>query len=309
MEQVNQSLKAQLREQLTTLKSIKGKRDGRVSIKAAGDMINTNVTGSGYSFVGPEGMGYIPLSANHNSSILDYFPKVQVNSHSIILADEIDADGSIDFIQQGVVKPEVDSDVYVTNPQALKTAGYVKVSAEMLDDIDFMSNLIQTKLMRETKNSIALDFIQAILIATPNLLDTNLTAGTTGTLLADIIPAVTEDMQIQKGYTPNLWLLNAPNYAKLFAENKSNLVWYALNEPVIKACGEVDAANIVGLDTSMFPLYVYKDIMVEIGQEGNDFKYNMVTIRGEARVSWNIRGNCLDAIYNDSIADTLAAIA
>jgi hypothetical protein len=71
---------------------------------------------------------------------------------------------------------------------------------------------------------------------------------------------------------------------------------------------DVTAGNIVGLDPSVFPLYVYKDIGIEMGYEQDDFSKNLVTIRCEARVTWNFTGNCLSGIYNESIADTLTAI-
>ena len=271
-------------------------------------MVEANITGLGATHVAPQGMGYVPQPYAHVSSLLDYFPKVYVDSHELVFANEISPDGGVAAVSENNAKPLTDADIAASKQHAAKYAGIVTCSLEMIDDIPFMENLIRTKLMREVKNAVSTAFMTALNAATPTLADTDLTAGTTGTLLADIPPAVTEDMQIKKGYTPYLWLLDSPNYAKLFAQAKVSNLWYAMNDPIIKACAQVGDTKIVGLDPMMFPLYIYKDINVTIGRSGDDFKYNRVTIRGEARVSWNMAGNCLNAIYNDVISDTLTAI-
>lgn len=95
---------------------------------------------------------------------------------------------------------------------------------------------------------------------------------------------------------------------ELFVEAGQNYLWYAMNNPKIMNSSDIKAGNIVGVDTSVFPLYVYKDVSIEIGNENDDFSKNLVTIRCEARVAWNFTGNCLSGIYNDTISATLAAI-
>lgn len=273
-------------------------------------MVTANLTGSGVDVVTASGTGYIPFADAHNASLLDYFPIIPVSTRTAVIVNEVSPDGSVNTTSESTEKPLVDSDLDVDKAVAVKYSGIVTCSEEMIDDIPFMENLIRTKLVRELKNDIAGDFLAAILAATPTLAAGGLTAGTGSTgKISDIPPAVVQDMQTDYGYTPTLWLLNAPNYAKLFNEAKVNLLWYAMNEPRIVACDKVNVANICGLDPMMFPIYMYQDITIEVGRTGDDYKYNRVTIRGEARVSWNIAGNCLRALYNDSISSTLAAIA
>lgn len=310
MENQSPLLQAQLLEQYQTLDSIRNKATETLTLKAAGSMIASNITGSGKSYIAPEGMGYFPVKDTHNARLLDLFPKIPVSSHTVVISNETAPDGTVALVEEGNEKPLVDSDVAVTKVDMVKYAGIVTVSDEMLTDIDFMTNLIENKLAREVKYAIATAFFSAITSATPNLTSAGLTAGTGSTgKLADIPPAVYEDMVINSGYSPYLWMMNSPDYAKFFNEEKVNLLWYAMNEPIITPCKQVSAGDILGIDPMMFPLYVYKDVTIEIGRVGDDFKNNTVTVRGEARVGWDLNGNCLKAFYLDTIANTLAAIA
>ena len=310
MENQSPLLQAQLLEQYQTLDSIRNKATETLTLKAAGSMLSANVTGDGKSYINPQGMGYFPIKDTHNARLLDLFPKVPVSSHTVVISNEANADGTAGYVEEGAEKPLLDSDIAVTKVDMDKYAGIVTMSDEMLTDIDFMGNLIENKLVRELKYAIATAFLSDIATATPTLTSAGLTAGTGSTgKLADIPPAVYEDMVINSGYSPYLWMMNSPDYAKFFNEEKVNLLWYAMNEPIITPCKQVSAGDILGIDPMMFPLYVYKDVTIEIGRVGDDFKNNTVTVRGEARVGWDLNGNCLKAFYLDTIANTLAAIA
>ena len=103
-------------------------------------------------------------------------------------------------------------------------------------------------------------------------------------------------------------MFSQPDYAKAYIETNNNSTFFDQKEVNILANARVGSANILGLDTSMFPIYVYKDLDIQIGYENDDFTKNLVTIRGESRLAHSFVGNCLDAIYYDTIAATLAAI-
>lgn len=291
---------------------LKGLNIGKtISLKAAGTMLeSTNVTGSGVTHVNPQLLDYIPYKEEYHTHVLDLFPKVPVSSDTIVIVNEVSPDGTVSAATaEGDAKNLVDKDDAAQVKQMQKFTAYVKISREMVADIPFMERQIRTMLMRRVKNVIALKFLQGIAGASSTYTSANLTGGTTGTLIKDCLPAIYADMQILSGYDMNLWLFDQPEYAKLFNEAGQNYLWYGLNNPVIKVCNAVDAGDIVAVDTSMFPLYVYKDMNIQIGYEDDDFTKNLVTIRCEARVNWNLTGNCLRAMYNDTVAATLAAIA
>ena len=296
----------QLLDSQEAIKNLKG--DNRLSFKAAGTMLEAdNVTN--FDKIDPMLANYISIQPKYSSTLLDYFPKVKVNSANIVLVDETSEDGTVTQVVQGDAKPQVDNDFDAIAPAMKKIAAFAKVSTEMLDDIWYIYSKIEGILKRRLKNKISDLFMADLLAATPTYDKNNLTAGTTGTKIKDIIPAVTADFQNLSGFNLNLWLLNQPNYAKMFAEEGTNYLWYAMNDPKIMNSSDVTVGNIVGLDTRVFPLYVYNDVAIEMGYEQDDFTKNLVTIRCEARVTWNFAGNCLSGIYNESIADTLTEIA
>lgn len=300
-----------LQAQAEALHQIKDNGRVAISLDAIKNMsMSGSVTGAGVNAISPEGLGYIPIAPSFSSRILDLFPKVSVSSQSIVIAKEINVDGVATAVSEGAAKPLEDNDYLSSVPTMRKFAVRSKVSMEMLGDITFVEDAIRSRLLTRLKNKISNDFIAAIMAATPTLTSAGLTAGTGSTgKLKDILPAVYEDLLLSNGHAPNLWLLNRPNYAKLFNEASVNLLWYGLNNPIILPCSQVNALNIAGLDVNMFPLYIYKDMEVSFGLEGDDFTKNIVTMVAEARVAWSLAGEPLKALYNDSITSTLTAIA
>ena len=301
-----ETIHQQLKNNIEVLKNFR--LGSHLNLKAAGTMLeSTNVTGLGATHIAPQLLPYIPKKRSHKRNVLDLFPVIPVDSHSLVVANEMRDDGTVSgATAEGDAKNLIDKDDAVTNPTMSKYTSYVKISREMLNDIPFMEDQINRVLSRRVKDAIATSFLADIVGATPTFTAANLTAGTTATITRDCIIGVTADMENVTGYTPNLFLFNQPDYSKLFIEATLNET-YTL--PTIMTCTEVTAGSIVGLDTALFPLYVYKDMSVDFGYEDDDFTKNLVTIRGEVRLAYNLTGNCLDAIYNDTIVNTLAAIA
>ena len=287
--------------------SIKSAGSTPFVMKASAQMLEyTNLTGSEYN---PQSVGITPIKDEYVNTILDMLPKVMVSSPNVVVSNEVDEDGTVKEVIEGDAKPQIDFDINVSKPTIRKYASHVKVSEEMLADIPFMESQIRGVLMRRLKNKIATEFMRDLRSVTPTYNAGDLASGTTGTLVKDILPAVTADMQNLGGYTLNLWMLNQPDYAKLFVEAGTNFLWYALNEPKIVNNSLVDVGRIVGIDTTMFPLYVLKDMEISFGRTGTDLTDNKITIRCESRIGWNLVGNSLSALYNDTIANTLTAIA
>jgi hypothetical protein len=149
--------------------------------------------------------------------------------------------------------------------------------------------------------------LSAIIAATPGTLDTDLTAGQLVTKTRHILPAIYNGVLSRKGYAMNLWVLNAPDYGKLFNDVDASVdtAWLDMYKPTILPSTAVTTGKVLAVDTSMFPLYVYKDIEVSIGGASADFINNLVTVRAETRVAWNIAGESLNALFFDTIADVI----
>lgn len=282
-----------------------------LSLKAAGTMVAGNITGSTITHIDPQLMSPFIIPQENSSFIMDYFPQIMCDSHSLVIVDETadDTDGTFSTVAEGATKELIDFDNNATQKSFTKYADYIKVSDEMISDIPFLMGQIQNKLRRKIKNKIGTDFIAALVAATPAVANTNLTVGQTATKLRHLFPSIYEGMKQQKGYNMNLWLLNVPEYAKVFNDIDATVdgAWFEMMKPTILPAA-ITAANIMALDTSMFPIYIYKEMDVSIGKTNNDFSKNLITVRAESRVAWNIAGECLNAFYDDVIATTITRI-
>lgn len=300
METIISSLKAN-EEQLKSLKD-----GGRLNIKAAGNILAAKFTGSTTTHIDPELQTFIPPANGHAQSVLDYFPKVMCNSHTIVTAKSAsdDDDGSFGSVAEGTAKEQVDFDILATQKSFTKYAAYIKVSEEMLSDVGFLEAAINGNLTRRIKNKIATDFVAAIVAATPGgtastlASGSNIGAGEYGKVFATIYSA----MKINKGYNMGLWLLNDPDYTDVMTV-LGDATWLLLNNPTIVPSSAVTAGSIVALDQMLFPLYVYKDIDIEIGRTNDDFTKNMITVRAESRVAWDMTGEPLSALFRDTLAN------
>lgn len=289
------------KEQLLAVKDGK-----RLALKAAGNILAANFTGSTTTHVDPELLDFVPIANGNSQSVLDYFPKVMCDSHSVVTVRQAsdDDDGTFGSVSEGAAKEKVDFDITSTQKSFTKYAAYVKVSEEMLSDIPFLNAAINSTLTRRIKNKIATDFLAAIVAATPGGTASTLASGSNigAGEFGKVFAAVYSAMRIKKGYSMNLWLLNDPDYTDVFTV-LGDSAWLLLNTPTIVPAASVTAGSIVAMDTQLLPLYVYKDVDIEIGRDSDDFTKNLVTVRGEARVTWDITGESLSALFRDTLAN------
>lgn len=284
------------------------KEGGSYVGKAAANMLeSTNVIGSGASVVNTQNVGYMNRPASDNSRLFDLFPKVFVNSHSIVLANEVNDDGAPTVLGEGAVKPLADSDYNATAPTMLKFAVRSVVSDEMLSDIDFMQEAIGSQLMRRLKDVIASAYIQT-LANNAGMTDANLTAGTGGTKIMDTFPAIYQDMLTKNGQDANLFLLNAPQYAKAWIESSNAENFLEWSDKLFLPSSAVTAGDIMAIATDAQRMYIYKDMQLELGKNNTDFSRNTTTIRCEARVAFLTGANSASGVYYDLLSNTLAAI-
>lgn len=302
------TLYSQLEAKQDEILAIKGSR-GEVAFKAAGNILAANFTNKTTTAIDPQLIGYTPIADVQARNVIDYFPKVMCNSHSLYILNEEadDDDGTFGTVAEGAAKEQIDFDINAAQKSFTKYAAHVKVSEEMLDDLGFLQARIEGVLMRRIKNKIATDFLAAVIAATPGTVDTDLTAGQLVTKHRHVLQAIYEGVLNRKGYMINLWALNAPDYGKVFNDVDASVdtAWLDMYKPLILPSTAVATGKILGVDTSMFPIYIYKDVNMSIGRTSDDFTKNMVTIRGEARVAWNVAGECLNAFFYDTIADVI----
>ena len=293
------------------LESMKQKMGDEIRFKAVGNVLLANVTGAGSTFLNTGQMLPTVVPPIYANNLLDYFPKVVVNSSSLILADQVASteEGTISTTAEGTAKDKIDFNLVGLQKSFTKYAAYIKVSKEMLDDIPYINDAINRTLSRRIKDIIGKDFLTAIVAATGKL-SSALVAGSNATTLTECIPAIYGGMYALTGHRMNLWLLNEANYSSVFSMPATgfshNEIFYHINKVNVEPCTVATSGSVFALETELFPLYVYKDMDISIGYETADFINNMVTIRAESRVAWNLTGEALLAYFKDTITNAIA---
>lgn len=150
-EQITKALEAN-KEKLKTLK------DGTVSdvkanafdfeVKVPGNMtLAGNVSGGNIPVEDRiEGLNIIP---SRRVRLLDVMGQRTTTSNVVSWVYQANKDGAAGQTAEAAVKNQIDFDLVVANEAVKKTTAFIKVSTEMLDDIEWIQSEIQQELMRE----------------------------------------------------------------------------------------------------------------------------------------------------------------
>lgn len=150
-----ETLRSALEKNIEKLKTMKtgGKSEAKAAefefeVKAAGTMtISDNVSGGNIPVEDRiEGLNTIP---SRQVRLLDVMSKRSTSSNVVSWVYQANKDGAAGQTAEGVTKNQIDYDLIVANETIKKTTAYIKVSTEMLDDIDWIESEIRNELGRE----------------------------------------------------------------------------------------------------------------------------------------------------------------
>ena len=310
-------IQALLQEKAEGLKQIKDRAVNNVGFKAAGTMLSTtNVTGN-TTMLPPPTVSFIqnpPI--NEVSTIFAKLPKILISTPTLVLADQVDGTESASSTTQGNAKTQVDFSVTASSSIPMrKLTGYVKVSRELVDDIPFMDYQI-TQFLRKKLTDAITDYILTELAGmSPTTTVGSLTSGSTLSYDLHILPIVTEQMKQLTGYNMDTWIGGIDVVSKMYGQCVNNHPAPGIDYWISKGQTDLFSSHqssgyLTGIDSMMFPVYIYKDIEVSVGYENDDFTKNLATIRGECRISFPTSGvNQLLACITDSPANFITALS
>lgn len=238
-------------------------------------------------------------------------------------------DGEAATTAEGAAKHQTDFDIVEKSAEVKKITAYIKVSTEMLDDVDFMRSEINTELMEIIK----LKLDEQILLGDgtgTNLsgIITTATAWAAGNFADTIVDANEYDVlrtaisQIETAtpngpFTPNYIVLHPEDLAKMELEKdtQGRYVIYPFGDavggkvkgvPIITNIGMTAGKFLVG-DFTKSRVLIRKDATIAVGYENDDFTKNLVTILGELRAVHYVKTNYLKAFvygdFSDAIVD------
>lgn len=333
------SLRAQIKrwmdENRSDIDAIKRgeKRDLKPMELRADDPMTIGTVNSGSSVFLPNAGrapgGIIDLNRNQ-PTFWDRLQKGSTRLNPLYWVNKSNKQGNADFIGEGVLKPLASIDLTVETSTAKKVAERMRVSQELLHDVEGFQSMIENELAYEIKKHAN----DAVLTATASSTDP---AGVT--TLASAFSLTT----IEAGANPT--------YADAIRAAIAQLQSLNFNDNIVAFINPIDAANMDvtksqgtgndgqymfppfatqgGLNISGVPVVVdnniavgflligdmtkYKLLMVEQfkimwGLDMDDFSKNLITVIGEMRFHQYFSENHTGAFIYDSFADIVAAI-
>lgn len=300
-------------------------------VKAAGTMTDSNVT--------PVGTNSIPfLLADiepgltrivRRQPFLMQLCNVGVTSKPYVQwAEQANADpGAAGMTAEGSAKTQTDFDVVEKAQKVEKVTAYIKVSKEMLDDVDFIQQEINNELV-ELVMLKADDQIFQGNGTSPNLKGiTQFAQSFSAGALANALQNV-QDIDVLRAAIAQVSTgLFYPNYIALSPGDAAllDLAKDAYGAYVIPPFMAADRTMIKGvrvIENTLIPsgqfligdftksnVRVRQNLGIQVGYENDDFTKNLVTIICEMRLTHFIKANHANAFVYDSFATAKAAIS
>lgn len=236
-------------------------------------------------------------------------------------------DGAATSVAEGTAKPMIDFDWVEKSAKVEKIAAYIKVSKEMLDDIDGMRSEIETELREQVLLKLDADLLSGD-GTTPDLngllnQGTAFAAGSfansmTNVTKTDILRIAISQVAANL-FVPDYALVHPTDLASMDLE-KGEDGHYALapfksadgltisGVRIIANTGQTIDKFTVG-DFSKFNVKIREGFNVQVGYENDDFTKNLVTILGELRAVAYVKSHHTGAFVSGDFSDAIAAVS
>jgi len=304
-----------------------GETEAGIEVKAAATM---TVAGSlnGSAFVpAPEVVPGVVDLARNRPFIESYSATSGTSSPRVIWVEKYNPQGNADFIAEGGVKPLISIEFRTNESYAKKVADKIKVSTEMLDDVDFIAAEIDNELRYQVDIAVDEALLSGSGDGTSSATDLKglteyaggyalSTIATTDPNNYDAIRAAIAQI-VSMNFNPthvfinpidgaNMDLVKDKNGRPLAMEYKDgNGNIYRL-QPI--ETNQMPVGDILVGDMSRFKVRNYKSFAIYMGWVNDDFEKNLVTIIGERRLHCYVASNDTGAFIYDTFANIKTAI-
>ena len=323
---VPESIGTLLKEKSEELKAMKEKSGASVQItlKAAGTMaLSTNVTGQNPQAEREQGITRI---VRRNPFILELVNVGTIMSNVWEWVEQKNADGGSAMTAEGAAKSQADFDLVVASANVKKVTAYIKVTKEMLDDVELMRSEIDQELTELINLKIDDQLLNGTGL-TVNLtgITTNATAWAAGAFALSI-PA------------PNKWdvLRTAINQVRVNLFEPTYIVMHPTDVTsmelskgtdghyILPPFASQDGTNVAGIrvvantgvtidkflvgDFTKSGVRFKEGLTINVGYENDDFTKNLVTILAEARLVQRVKSNHYGAFVYGDFSDAITAL-
>lgn len=315
-----------LAEKANELKAMKEKSGASVQItlKAAGTMaLSTNTTGQ---IPQAEREAGITRIVRRNPFILELVNVGTIMSNVWEWVEQKNADGGAAMTAEGAAKSQADFDLVVASANVKKVTAYIKVTKEMLDDVELMRSEIDQELTELINLKIDEQLLNGTGL-TVNLtgITTNATAWAAGAF-ALAIPTPTNYDVLATAINQVRVNLFEPTYIVLHPTDVTRMKLSKGSDGhyVLPPFTSIDGTNVEGIrvvantgvaidkflvgDFSKSGVRFKEGLTINVGYENDDFTKNLVTILAEARLVQRVKSNHYGAFVYGDFSDAVTAL-
>ena len=321
-----ESLQTLLKEKSDDLKAMKEKSGASVQItlKAAGTMaLSTNTTGQIPQAEREQGITRI---VRRNPFILELVNVGTIMSNVWEWVEQKNADGGAAMTAEGAAKSQADFDLVVASANVKKVTAYIKVTKEMLDDVELMRSEIDQELTELINLKIDDQLLNGTGL-TVNLtgIITNATAWAADAFAASI-PTPTKWDVLRTAINQVRVNLFEPTYIVMHPTDVTSMELSKGTDGhyILPPFASQDGTNIAGIrvvantgvtidkflvgDFTKSGVRFKEGLTINVGYENDDFTKNLVTILAEARLVQRVKSNHYGAFVYGDFSDAITAL-
>jgi hypothetical protein len=295
--------------------------------RAAGTMTIGGSTG-GSAFVPNVEVqpGLVDLARNQ-PFLESYANTSNTSSPRIVWAEKFNPQGNAAFIAEGAVKPLISFEIRTLESYAKKVADKIKVSTEMLDDIDFIAQEIETELRYKVDISVDISLLTGAGDGSVGATDLKGLSGSIGGYaLTNVSTSTPNDFDairaaiaqvISLNFTPNVVFYNTIDGANMDLVKDSQgrplaMEYRDANGKIYRLTAvetnQLPVGSFLVGDMTRFKVRNYQPFSISYGWVNDDFEKNLVTIIGERRLHAFVAANDTGAFVYDTFANVKTAI-
>ncbi len=248
-------------------------------------------------------------------------------SKYVAYIEQKNPDGGAGMTAEGALKTQADFDLVEVSKQVKKVTAFIKVSKEMIADLPFMRNEIDTELMElvELKlDSQVLsgdgtgDNLEGLLLNATAWLAGGFALSIPNPNEFDVLRVAIAQIQGAE-FNPNYILLHPEDIAKMeLSKTSTGEYTYAMSYivdgivriksvPVIENTGITAGTFLVG-DFTKSNLRIREDFNIQVGYVNDDFTKNLMTILCEARAVHYVKSNHYGAFVKGTFSTAKTAL-
>lgn len=329
---------AGLEANMENLKGLKGVDKAKAQnsqfsfeVKApAAMLLSTNVSGGNIPVEDRiQGLNIIP---SRPVRLLDIMGKRATTSNVVSWVYQANKDGAAGQTVEGTTKNQIDFDLVVASEAVKKTTAFIKVSTEMLDDIEWIRTEINNELMREVLKAVeqtaydgdgTLQNHRGIRTVASAFAAGSFAGTVDNANIVDVLVAAANQIKIaqEMSVTPDYILMYPSDVTSLKFEKVSStdkryverlaMVGSTLmmdGIPIIETTLVDQGEYLIGAFTLKSLLVARQGLRFDIGLDGNDFTLNLRTILGEWRGLTLVKNNDRSAFVKGVFATDAAAL-